>query len=55
MEDFANAFFPPDLIKVMKLAMDGALSTLPHPVSSRHVQSAAETAATSSTRMATTS
>jgi hypothetical protein len=43
MKDFSNASFPPDTIKVMTLAMNGALSTLPHPVSSRHVQSIAET------------
>jgi hypothetical protein len=43
MKDFSNASFPPDTIKVMTLAMDGALSTLPHPVSSKHVQSVAET------------
>jgi hypothetical protein len=43
MKDFSNASFPPDLIKAMTLAMNGALSTLPHPVSSMHVQSVAET------------
>jgi hypothetical protein len=43
MKDFSNASFPPDTIKVMTLAMNGALSTLPHPVGSRHVQSIAET------------
>jgi hypothetical protein len=43
MKDFSNASFPPDTIKLMTLAMNGALSTLPHPVSSRHVQSIAET------------
>jgi hypothetical protein len=43
MKDFSNASFPPDLIKVMTLAMKGALSTLPHPVSLGHVQSVAET------------
>ena len=43
MKDFSNASFAPDTIKVMTLAMNGALSTLPHPVSSRHVQSVAET------------
>ena len=34
MKDFSNASFPPNLIKVMTLAMRSALSTLPHPVSS---------------------
>lgn len=43
MKNFSNASFPPDTIKVMTLAMDAALSTLPHPVSSRHLQSVAET------------
>ena len=43
MKDFANASFPPDTIAVMTLAMNAALLTLPHPVSSRHVQSVAET------------
>jgi hypothetical protein len=43
MKDFSNAAFPPDTIEVMTLAMNCALSTLPHPVSSTHVQSIAET------------
>ena len=43
MKDFSNASFPPDTIKAMTMAMRSALSTLPHPVSSRHVQSVAET------------
>jgi hypothetical protein len=43
MKDFANASFPPDTIEVMTLAMKAALSTLPNPVSSRQVQSVAET------------
>ena len=43
MKDFSNASFPPDTIKVMTQAMNGALSTLPHPVSSTQVQSVAET------------
>ena len=43
MKDFSNASFPPDVIEVMTLAMNAALSTLPHPVSSRHVHSVAET------------
>ena len=43
MKDFSNASFPPDTIAVMTLAMNAALLTLPHPVSSRHVQSVAET------------
>ena len=43
MKDFSNVSFPPDTIKVMTQALDGALSTLPHPVSSTNVQSVAET------------
>ncbi len=43
MKDFANASFPPETIEAMTSAMDGALATLPHPVSSSHVQSVAET------------
>jgi hypothetical protein len=43
MKDFSNASFPPDTIEIMTFAMDAALSTLPHPVSSRHVQAVAET------------
>jgi hypothetical protein len=43
VKDFSNASFPPDTIEIMTSAMDAALSTLPHPVSSSHVQSVAET------------
>ena len=43
MKDFSNVSFPPDAIKVMTQALNGALSTLPHPVSSTNVQSVAET------------
>jgi hypothetical protein len=43
MKDFSNASFPPDTIEVMTLAMNAALSTLPHPVSSKYVQLVAET------------
>ncbi len=43
MKDFANASFPPETIEIMKTAMDGAVATLPHPVSSASVQSIAET------------
>jgi hypothetical protein len=43
MKDFANASFPPETIAVMKAAMDDAVATLPHPVSSASVQSIAET------------
>jgi hypothetical protein len=43
MKDFSNASFAPDTIKAMTAAMNGALATLPHPISSAHVQSVAET------------
>lgn len=42
MKDFSNAAFPPEMIAVMKKALDGAVSTLPHPVNTSHVQSIAE-------------
>ena len=34
MKDFSNASFPPDTIGIMKIALDGAIATLPDPVSS---------------------
>jgi hypothetical protein len=43
MEDFSNASFAPDTIKVMTKAMNSALAALPHPVSSTHVKSVTET------------
>src|SRR5205085_4998851 len=43
MKDFSNAAFSPELISIMKSAMDAAVATLPEPVSSTHVQSIAET------------
>jgi hypothetical protein len=42
MRDFSNASFAPDLISAMQKALDGAVATLPHPVSSAHVQAIAE-------------
>jgi hypothetical protein len=42
MKDFSNASFPPDLIKAMDQALEGAVATLPHPVSSQRVQNIAE-------------
>ena len=42
VDNFANASFAPDLIATMGNALDGAISTLPHPVSSGHVQFLAE-------------
>ncbi len=43
MKDFANASFPPETIKVMQRALESAVATLPHPVSSVHVRAIAET------------
>jgi len=43
MQDFSNASFPPETLDIMKDAMDAAVATLPHPVSSAHVNSIAET------------
>jgi hypothetical protein len=42
MKDFSNASFSPDLIKAMEDALEGALATLPYPVSSMRVQNIAE-------------
>jgi hypothetical protein len=43
MKDFSNASFPPEIIGIMKEAVDAAVASLPDPVSSAHVQSMAET------------
>ena len=43
MKDFSNASFAPDTIELMTIAMRSAIATLPHPLSSVHVQSVAET------------
>jgi hypothetical protein len=42
MKDFSNAAFAPDQIDVMQRALDKAVATLPHPVSSQRVQTIAE-------------
>jgi hypothetical protein len=42
MKDFANAAFPPEVISVMKDALDAAVASLPEPVSSTQVQFLAE-------------
>ncbi|MES2197850.1 MAG: hypothetical protein V4517_25800 [Pseudomonadota bacterium] len=42
MKDFSNASFSPDLIKAMDQALEGAVATLPEPVSSMRVQTIAE-------------
>jgi hypothetical protein len=43
MKNFPNASFPPETVGVMQKALDGAVATLPDPVSSAHVNSLAET------------
>lgn len=42
MKDFPHASFPPDVIGVMTIARDTALSALPHPVTSGQVNAIAE-------------
>jgi len=44
VKDFSlsHASFPPDTIAIMTLAMESAVSTLPHPVGSARIQSVAE-------------
>ncbi len=41
-KDFSNASFSPDLIQAMDQALEGAVATLPEPVSSMRVQTIAE-------------
>jgi hypothetical protein len=43
MKDFSNVSFPPETIGLMEDAMDAAVATLPHPVSSANVNALAET------------
>jgi hypothetical protein len=43
MKDFSNASFAPETIGLMEDAMDAAVATLPHPVSSANVNAIAET------------
>jgi hypothetical protein len=43
MKDFSNVSFPPETIKLMKIALDAAVASLPEPVSTAHVQAIAET------------
>ena len=42
MKDFSGAVFPPDLVGLMTAALQGAIATLPEPVSSTHVTLLAE-------------
>jgi hypothetical protein len=43
MKDFSNASFPPEIISIMKTALEAAIASLPDPVSATHIQSLAET------------
>jgi hypothetical protein len=42
MKDFPHAAFAPDVIEAMDQALQNAVATLPHPVSSMRVQHVAE-------------
>lgn len=42
MKEFPHASFPPDVISIMTTALDSAVSTLPHPVSSAQVTAIGE-------------
>jgi hypothetical protein len=42
MKDFSNAAFSPDQIAAMHEALERAVATLPHPVSSMRVRTIAE-------------
>jgi hypothetical protein len=42
VKDFSNASFSPDLIEAMDDALQGAVATLPDPVSSTRVRKIAE-------------
>jgi hypothetical protein len=43
MKDFSNASFPPEMIRIMRTALEAAVASLPDPVGSAHVQAIAET------------
>jgi len=42
VKDFSDAVFPPDVIELMTAALEGAVATLPEPVSSTQVNVLAE-------------
>ena len=42
MKDFANAAFSPEIVTILKSAMDAAVATLPDPVSASSVNVLAE-------------
>jgi hypothetical protein len=42
MKDFANASFSPEVVAILRSAMDAAVESLPDPVSSSSIRSIAE-------------
>jgi hypothetical protein len=42
MQNFANAAFPPDTIRVMTATLKAAVATLPEPIHTAHVDIIAE-------------
>jgi hypothetical protein len=42
MKDFSDATFSPEMIEIMTAALEASIATLPHPVSSAHVNLLAE-------------
>ena len=42
MKDFSDAAFSPEMIEIMTVALEASIATLPHPVSSAHVNLLAE-------------
>jgi len=42
MKDFPDASFPPETIKIMTVALNAAVASLPEPVNAVHVQYLAE-------------
>jgi hypothetical protein len=42
MKNFSDAAFSPEMIEVMTAALEATIATLPHPVSSTHVNLLAE-------------
>jgi hypothetical protein len=42
-ERFFKRFIPPETIRLMKIALDAAVASLPEPVSTSHVRAIAET------------
>ena len=42
MKDFSDAAFSSEMIEIMTVALEASIATLPHPVSSAHVNLLAE-------------